>query len=75
MGHILEPSKQNLKTTGSLVKVLYDGGPDWPIGLMRRIGPQWFIDTVDCGRLHLIGMFYSMVVKRRLCFAINEQTE
>jgi len=55
MGHIIDPENQSLKTTGGLVKVLYDGGPDMIIGFMRIIGPQWYLGTADCGRLHLIG--------------------
>jgi nucleoside-diphosphate-sugar epimerase len=70
MGHILDPDNQSLQSTGNLVRVLYNGEPDGPIWFMKWIGPQWFIDTVDCGRLHLIGKFKILHPQnnKNLCF-------
>jgi nucleoside-diphosphate-sugar epimerase len=55
IGNILAPDDQTLKSTGNMVRILYNGEPEVYVNFMRWLGPQWYIDTIDCGRLHLIG--------------------
>lgn len=55
LGRVIEPFNQSLRTTGAWIKVLYDGGPDESFQFMKWIGPCWYIDTEDTGKLHLIG--------------------
>lgn len=52
IGPILDPGNQSASTAG-LVRALWDGKPKEAMDLIGSLGPSWFIDARDTGRLYL----------------------
>ncbi|KAK3948380.1 NAD(P)-binding protein [Pseudoneurospora amorphoporcata] len=52
IGPILDPENQSASTAG-WVRALYDGKPKQALEVMATLGPSWFIDARDVGRLYL----------------------
>ncbi|PKS07163.1 hypothetical protein jhhlp_005763 [Lomentospora prolificans] len=68
LGPILAPEFQQGSTSGMLLRLFE--GKDYEI--IHKILPQWFVDSRDTGRLHLVALTDSSVDRQRL-FACAER--
>jgi len=62
-GAILSPENQGIPSTAGLIRMLYDGQG---LDILRWIQPQYFIDTVDCARLHIAALIHPDAKNERL---------
>lgn len=54
-GAVLSPEHQGIPSTAGLVRMLFDGQG---LDILHWVQPQYFIDAVDCARLHVAALVH-----------------
>jgi len=62
-GAVLNPEHQGTPSTAGLIRMLFDGQG---LDILQWIQPQYFVDTVDCARLHVAALIHPDAEGERL---------